>query len=170
MGADMKNILGDSVHKKSVVFIVLGLVVGLVLILYPTKGDNKTEKSEVDDYYKVSFYTQNLEERIKNLCLSVNGINNVSVLLTLESGSEYVYANNEEENTNGDSSHSYASDYLIVESGEGSEPVLVTEIYPKIRGVAVVCSGGDSADVKEKVTSLLSAALGISTNRIKVSS
>ena len=88
-----------------------------------------------------------------------------SVLVTRDSGSEYVYAANTEE-----SEGSGTREYLIVSGENGGEPVRVTEICPKVRGVAVVCTNGDRADVKEKITTLLSAALGIPTNRIRVSS
>ena len=169
----MKKLLSDVFSKKNRIVIIAGIAIGVLLILYSPdiSGGKEADKSaEKDDYYRVSYYTQNLEERIKKLCLSVEGISKADVLLTLESGSEYVYASNTEEEVNPDSSLSHSSDYLIVDSGDGTEPVMVNEIYPKIRGVAIVCTGGDNAEVKEKVTALLSAALGISSNRIKVSS
>ncbi|MBQ8400343.1 MAG: stage III sporulation protein AG, partial [Clostridia bacterium] len=110
------------------------------------------------------YYTEMLEERITSLCTSVSGVQEATVLLTLESGSEYVYA----QNTTTGSDTSGAWDYVIIQQGEGEEAVMVTEIYPKVRGVAVVCTGGDSAIVRQTITELLSASLGISTNRIRV--
>lgn len=129
----------------------------------------KQNKNDADSYYSVSFYTENLEKRIKELCRSCDGAGDVHVLLTLDSGSEYVYASDVEQKKDGENG-SVTREYLIVSASGGDEPVKVTEIYPRIRGVAVVCSGGDRSDVREKITSLLSAALGIPTNRIRVSS
>jgi stage III sporulation protein AG len=62
-----------------------------------------------------------------------------------------------------------ASEYVIVNGGDGEEPVLISELYPRVRGVAVVCTGGKNAEVKNRVTELIAAALGISVNKIAVS-
>ena len=43
-----------------------------------------------------------------------------------------------------------------------------TLIIPQVRGVAIVCDGGNSATVRKTLTELVSAALGISTARISV--
>ena len=147
--------------------IVCGILIGILLIVLPF-GEKKEsgEADPSDEYFKVSSYTEALEERVKELCLSVEGIDNVSVLLTLESGTEHVYADNIKETVG--SSNSYSSDYLIVNTGNGTEPVPVMEIYPKIRGVAVVCTKGNEPTVQAKLTALLSAALGLSTSRIKI--
>lgn len=153
-------------HGARLALIFGGILIGILLIIFPT-GDGKKENTEdVDDYFRVSSYTESLEERIRQLCLSVDGIDNVSVLLTLESGTEHVYADNVKETTG--SSNSYSSDYLVINNGSGTEPVPITEIYPKIRGVAVVCDGGDEATVQVKLTELLSAALGLASSRIKI--
>ena len=44
--------------------------------------------------------------------------------------------------------------------GQGTEEV--------ISGIAVVCSGGDNAEVRERVVKMLSGIFGIGTNRIRV--
>ncbi|MBR3991792.1 MAG: hypothetical protein IKI91_06610 [Clostridia bacterium] len=152
------------------IVLVAAFALGIFLLTFdklPFHAEKKNGDSE--PYYRVSFYTENLEKRIKELCRSCDGVGDVHVLLTLDSGSEYVYASDVEQRQEG-SGASVTREYLLVSTSDGDEPVKVTEIYPKIRGVAVVCSGGDRADVREKITSLLSAALGIPTNRIRVSS
>lgn len=142
-------------NKKNVLLIALGAV-GILLILVGTFV-RLPGKADGDESF--SYYTTELEEKIASLCETVDGITHAKVLLTLDGGSEYVYAENEQ---------AAARDYVIITSGKNDSPVLVNEIYPKIRGVAVVCTGGDRPDVQVKVTELLSAALGIGTNRIKV--
>ncbi len=144
-----------------------GILLGVLLIAYPF-GDKKSEKNitNSDEYFKVSSYTETLEERVKKLCLSVDGINEVNVLLTLESGSEYVYADNVKKDSVGDGG--YSSDYLVINTEGGTSPVPVMEIYPKIRGIAVVCNGGNDPSVQIKVTELLSAALGLPSSKIRI--
>ena len=45
---------------------------------------------------------------------------------------------------------------------------MIKEIYPEIRGIAVVCDGGNNPVIKEQLVSILSALFGINTNRISV--
>lgn len=154
--------------KKGSAVIAVLAVLGVILIMFP-KGDTESKASKADTYVQITTYTEKLEEKIRSLCSAVDGAGNVRVLVTLECSSEFVYADNRTESVDSAGS-SYSSDYLIIEDKNGTAPVTLTEIYPKIRGVAVVCDGGDLPAVKSKLTGLLSAALGISTSRISVSS
>lgn len=155
--------------KKQIILIAVLMLSGFALMIFPL-GEGTAERESTSDYAEVTSYTEKLEKRIREMCLSVDGVKEACVLVTLESGSEYVYADNITEQKSADTSHSYTSDYLIVEGNDGTSPVVVKEIYPKIRGVAVVCNGGDSPVLQKKLTELLSAALGISSGRIKISS
>ncbi len=163
----MKKLIETLKNKKKILILVLPVLIGVLLILFPSQRE-KTG-TNTSDITSVTSYTEKLEDRIRKLCLAVEGVESASVLVTLESGSEYVYADNVTEESGVDSGR-YTSDYLIIEKDSGTSPVLVTEIYPKIRGVAVVCNGGDEPKLQKKLTEMLSAALGISSGRIKVGS
>ncbi len=155
-------------NKKPFIVITVTAVVGVCLLLFANVGGGEAE-SDGTEYQSVVSYTEKLEDRVKAICLAVDGVDDVTVLLTLESGSEYIYADNVTEDKHSDSSWGYTSDYLIIEKGDGTAPVPVMEIYPKVRGVAVVCNGGDGAVLQKKLTELISAALGIPSSRIKIS-
>lgn len=124
------------------------------------KEGNQTEKENVT----ISYYTEKIEEKLEQLLSGANGVGQVKVVVTLDTSGEYVFARNETE-----SDGRVATDYVIVNGKKGEEAVFVSEIYPKIRGVAVVCTGGGDAKVKKRVTELVSAALGISAGKIAVS-
>lgn len=139
----------------------IGLLLGVLLLV---SSSLLPQKAELDpDSYTVQYYTDVLEERITALCNNIRGVQDATVLLTLDSGSEYVYAQNTTENGTGG-----AWDYVILQQGSGEDTILVTEIYPKIRGVAVVCTGGDNVEIQRTITELLSASLGVSSHRIRV--
>ena len=162
----MKGKLKGFKPSRVTVITVICAVIGLILLLFSGGGAEK--KTDNDDYRSVVSYTEKLENRVRELCLSVEGVNEVSVLLTLESGSEFVYADNIKDESREDG-RSYTSDYIIIEKDDGTSPVVTCEIYPKIRGVAVVCNGGDKPALQKKLTELLSAALGISSGKIRIS-
>lgn len=117
--------------------------------------ESKTE----DPYGLVRSYTEELEGRIEALCVQIDGVTKAHVLLSLDGSTEQVYA----ENTAGSS-----VDYVIIEGKEGESALLVQEIYPQVRGIAVVCTRGDDSEIQRTVTELLAAALGIPTSRIRV--
>lgn len=155
--------------KKSSIVIAVFILVGVLLLMFPDETSSSAENTASYSMAEVTTYTERLEDRIRKLCSSVRGVGDVSVLVTLDCGSEFVYADNRNEQMN-ESGSSYSSDYLIIDDKDGSSPVTVTEIYPKIRGIALVCDGGDDPKIRQKLTDLLSAALGISSGRISVTS
>ena len=92
-----------------------------------------------------SDYAGYLEDRVRELCMSIDGVREADVFLTLCEDPEAKAA---------------------VSGGMfGGEK---TSSVPAVRGIAVVCTGGDSPTLRETVTRLISAALGIPTNRIRV--
>lgn len=147
---------------KKTIFIAL-LVLGILLILIGTLSSNDKTKKTANDF-SVKYYTETLEEKIANLCKSVDGVSDVHVLLTLDTGGEFVYAQNGEVSSSGGS----VSDYLIVEQNGDENVVLIKEIYPAVRGVAIVCRGGEYATIRQTLSELLGAALGIPQAKIKI--
>jgi len=147
-----------SLLNRQNIGILLLAVIGILLIIFSgySGTSNKNKPSDPPQYTDVSFYTSYLENRICELCLNVTGIEEAVVFLTLDCSSEYVY------------SEDRASDFLILSGSDGEQALMLYEIYPRVRGVAVVCTGGDLPRVRETVTELLSAALDLPSNKIKV--
>ncbi len=58
---------------------------------------------------------------------------------------------------------------LVIRDNDGGEnPVLVTQLEPKVSGVLVVCDGGNRETVVYQVTNAIKALLDVPTNRIHV--
>lgn len=148
-------------NSRKMLYVIIALIIGIVLIglgnVSNTSKDKVSEKPENGELY----YSQLLEDRIEDFLKSVNGIKDVRVFVTVDGGTEFEYA--QKGNTEG-----FASDYLIIDTKDGEEAAVVRQIYPQIRGIGVSCTNGDNSTVKKNITSLLSAALGISANKIEV--
>ncbi len=155
-----EKVKGVGINKKAWV-IAVGLAVGLGFIIWGNGVSSDGGKSEVREEVSEISYTDKMEEKLETFLGSIDGIEDVNVFLTYDGGNEYEYA---EKGKNGEG----ATDYLIIKNGDGEEAVTVKEIYPRIRGVAISCTGGNSPAVKERITESVSAALGIPTSKICV--
>lgn len=157
----MNPFLQKCAKIRGIRWILLAAFVGVLLLLLDEPNKSVDAASDTDDggFTSVQFYTENLEERIAKLCREVHGVSEVYVLLTLDGGSEKIYA---------EDSAASARDYVILQGSTEEQPVLIREIYPKIRGVAIVCSHGDDSAMQLTITELLSAALGIPSSSIRV--
>lgn len=152
MKKDNNTKLRISERKTEFVLLILILVGGVLILV---SGFDFSSDRTGKHYTDVEFYTEYLETKISELCMSIAGIEKANVFLTLDCSSEYVY---------GESS----ADYLILKNDSDEEAVMLREIYPKVRGVAVVCTGGEFPRIRETVTEILAAAMGISTSKIRV--
>lgn len=177
----LKRIL-ESVQNKTglsskVLIIVIIGVLGLLMIaaseLIPKGKADKSgdiSNSPVDTSYSSSFKNET-ERELKEIISKIDGVGEVSLMLTLDGTTEYVYAEDVDTETdeNSDSkSDKYKNEVIIVDS-DGEEKALVKKIIePKVKGVVIVCSGGGNIEVKERVIKAVSSALNISTNNICV--
>ncbi len=125
-------------------------------------------------------YTAQLERRLTELITSVDGAGRAKVMITLECGTEYVYASqqkstsaiSESSDRNGRSSRdekrSGEESLILIDAGRGEEPLILKEITPTVAGVVVLCSGADDVNVRQQIIDVVTTALGTSSNRVCV--
>ena len=148
-----KQFLNIPKNKKGIFLILIGLLIGLMLIISDnTKAPTQETQKELDE---INEYKNDLEVNLEHIIKSISGIDNVDVLITIESGSEYVYASDDADTS---------EKHVIVDNSL----VVVKKNLPIIKGVAVVCSGGNKTETKVKITELLCSVLDLSTTRIYV--
>lgn len=122
-------------------------------------------------------YVQRLEERLAETVGAVQGVGKAKIMLTLEGDGETVYASEEktthsetsaQASANSSQQNSYENEFVIVDGGSGKQALVETALEPEIRGVAIVCEGGDDIAVVKRITDLVSVVLGVPTSRICV--
>ena len=147
--------------QKQYLFAAIAIVTGILLILVGnqrTKSD--TAQSSGGQTLDASQLERALEAELEAFLEGVAGIGSVRVFLTLESSTETVYLKSE--------SASGKTEYVTVSQNGKSTPIVQKQIYATVRGVAVLCTGGDLAQNQEKVIGLLSTAFHIPASRIFV--
>lgn len=111
---------------------------------------------------------QALEQRITALLREVEGVGACRVMVTLESDAQTVYAADTASTESADGGVSFSEHYLTVDTADGPVGLLLTRIQPTVKGVAVVCDGGASAAVQQRVVQVVSTAFHISERRVCV--
>ena len=137
--------MANDKNMKIIVFIGIAMILLILLtdILAPpdSSGGKKAQTTAASE----DSYTAKLESRVKDIIFSIDcaadSSDEITVMITLENLEENVYAN-------------------------GNSVAMVRT--PRVRGAAVVCPGGRSAVIREKIVATVSKALGISSARISV--
>ena len=197
---DVKEIMDGDYFKKLKQFfspeqsetrLRLILFIGLAAIVLIFLSDNfsgKTRSASANvaqtadyaGYGDYDQYTKQLEDRLTELISAVDGAGETKVMITLECGTEYVYASqqkttsamSENSDANGktsrDEKRTGEENVILVDGSGGEEPLILKEITPTVAGVVVVCSGADDVNVRQRVTDIVTTALGTSSNRVCV--
>ncbi len=168
-----------SKFKNPKMLIICGLT-GIALIALSSffslsEGDGREANTAAEEL-SVKEYEADLEERIKRIVSGITGNDDATVMITLESSVKYVYADDTKDTSStvsGDKSTTQSSanskSYITVKSSEGGEKALiVTQNMPQVRGVAIICAGGDDSQLSEKISNAVCAALNITSKRVYI--
>lgn len=122
-------------------------------------------------------YATALEQRLESIVGTIEGVGNCRVMVTLEQSTEYIYATQEKNTmdssqTSEDTRYSTGNrtqdeeTYIMVSTDSGEQPVLITALSPKVKGVAVVCQGGANANVCQAIRTTVATVLNIDSEHI----
>lgn len=138
MKESFKKLFDSSKAKK---IILIAGIAGIALIFLSNfihfGGDSGQEQ---DDSFSVTTYSTQIENDLQQVISHIRGAGKTEVLLTMENSVEYVYLDDSTTKTK--------------------------EVEPIIRGVLVVCEGGDDPVVAACVTEAVTKALDISTAKV----
>ena len=167
--------------KRNTYIAVVGIFV-VILIAFSNCSQSKDEviNSSVDARFDYNEYSLLLEEKIEKIVENIEGAGKCSVMVTLEKTEEYVYfteekisTNTEEEKTQEKTKQTIESDKetkagIVENRNSGNEVLVSTTLMPQVGGVVVICEGGGSVLVQERVTNAVATALNISHNKVFV--
>lgn len=146
-------------QKKGAWVAVAALAVGVLLLILGGVGPDGGVKEQTYTVYDTSV----LEEQVKLLCERVCGVDQVDVMITMDTLSEQIYASNSQVTSVGERSESRVE--YVTASGA---LVPIGEELARVRGVAVVCHGGSDPAVRLTLTNMLTALFDIPSNAVSV--
>lgn len=115
------------------------LLLGVCLLLLAS-GSGKSEQNAEGAQDDLAAYGEGLEQRLSSLCERVVGVGDTVVMVTFECGAQVQYRGSTEVGT----------------------------LPPRVQGVTVLCEGGENAAVREALSDMLCALLGIGASRVSV--
>ena len=159
-----KNAIFTFLKSKKIFLLGILLIVGVVIIFMGKSGEGKGEdvRSGIEEL-DPSQYSEMLEERIEELCNRIEGVSGAYAVVTLKGGYQAIYATDSQSGNTASKNQT-----VVIGSGADEQAILQGYCYPEIAGVGIVCRGGDSYEVKNKIVSLVSSAFDISANKIFV--
>lgn len=180
----MKNIAKDKRKRvENLIFLIILLVILLISINYIFSTSDKTSANSnsttsknnimgnnVDDKKEniemINSQT-NLENKLSDILSKINGISDVSVLLTYSTDTKQnVVYNTKEENSDGKTSTEKSVAYNE-QSGQKSAIVESVEM-PKVEGAIIVAKGANSVEMRSKLASTISSVTGIAVYKVQV--
>lgn len=140
--------------------LLLGALLGVLLLLFGSSFSGSeaspSPSSVAVSYEQLQTLEDALEKELATICSEVAGVGHVEVLVRLEGGARTQYATDE------------SGKLLSTGSAASREPLVAGVLSPRVAGVAVVCRGGGDPSVQQRLTDLISTALGISAARVFV--
>lgn len=167
------------------IIVLLGLA-GIALIfissaLDPGKNEDTVPQQEINaSDFSADDYKNALTEELGNMIASIEGAGKTKVMITLKGSVRDVYAadtdingkessKKNDNNENADKQNTEKKKYTIIRGKDGSEKALaIGQLVPEIKGVLVVCEGGENENVRETIINAVSAALDITNSHIYV--
>ena len=124
-------------------------------------------------------YEEKLEQRIRELLKSVDGVGEADVMVVLKSSEERIWHVDKSSTSSvtEESGSSSGSSRVIREEnqsestvldGKSQSPVMEKEVKPEISGVVISADGGGSAVIRAEISEAMEALLGLPANKIKV--
>lgn len=173
------EIVVKNLKNNPKIIVVIGLV-GITLILFSSVFETNDKTAVQTSKLTATDYCNSLESQLSEQIKEVVG-GDVKVMITLESGVEYIFAseakNNESEIEDSDDDKKQKlqkdkqsqNNYILYKDENGNEvPLVVTEIMPSVKGVVVGCENGDNDYVCSIVKSLVTTALDVSYDKVCV--
>lgn len=190
---------GEKLPKKNQLLILLLIGILLLVIVIPVPGTygsgtsesqtagrfrtgtDKSSSASVSGSDSLGEYEAYLEQKTAQVLREVEGVGEVSVMITLKSSGQRIVEKDqsstsqttEEADSAGGtrSSTDQSSDKTSIytqETDGSSTPYVSKELSPEIEGVAVIADGGGDAVVAQNITEAVQALFGVEAHKIKI--
>ena len=141
---EIKNLLKKRNNRIMLIILIIGVV--FIALSGLDLSDEKKDTGGVCDY-------RDEEIRLSRILSQIEGAGEVSVMISYESTMEKDIA------YDGQKERAVTS---------GGDVMVKREIYPRVKGVVIICDGGEIPAVRQKIKEAVIAVTGAGANRVCV--
>lgn len=156
--------------NRNIVLLFIAIFIFGIFLMFADKfqldSKNKQNTENNINETKEEFY-ENTEQKLANILSNVKGVGEVKVMIEYSEGKESIMAENRKSETNLQSDNNQNRNETEIAFSNNS-PVLLKEIYPKVKGVIIVAQGGDNVEIKNQLISAVMSLLDLDANKIEV--
>ena len=162
--SEIKGQFAEKLKNTPKLWIYIGVAaicaVLLLMMRTPKVQENTSIPAAAVEQTVRPSYQEELEQRLQEIISEIQGVGKVTVMVTISGSEENLYAEDISE-----SEQKTDRETVIVGS---KEALLRATKNPEVKGVLVVCSGGDRPQIQEKVVNAVSTVLDIPTSKVFV--
>ena len=151
--------------------LILLAFAGILLIgssYFESVGHDESEEPTSGGDQQSELYEDMIKDEIVKMIESIDGISNVQVMVTFQSGSEKVLQEDSDSSINENGDKTVKKTTVIFNQNGGDSPYVIKEIYPKIEGVAITASGLQESDKSAEIINMIAALFDIPVHKISV--
>lgn len=156
-------------RHKTTLLVIIGLMgMGCILLSELTADEDSPAETQLITAERTETdYERQLEARLTEMLSRMNGVGTVSVMVTVTGSTEQIFAEEVKESAGENSNQTEHAPVITKQDGDESALIRKTE-YPDIHGVAILCTGGNNAVIREQICDAVSTILGIPVSHIYV--
>ena len=160
--------------------VILLAVVVLAIWFIPTGDDTRATTVDTSKYTTTEEYAHTLETKLNNVLSAISGAGSVQCMVTLDGEVERVlaYSNDEQSSstsnttsngtTNKTESSTSNKEPILINVNGSSEPLVLYEIMPDIKGIVIVASGAGDVRVKLDILKAVQALLNVQSSQVEI--
>lgn len=181
-GTDKKKI------ENLVAFVIILIITIIAINIIWSDGNqkNKSKENINDQSKKLASSTietssdVGLEEKLKNILETINGVGKVKVFINYSESSETVAMFNENSKTSTTEETDTSGGKRVIEQKDTQKDIVYQEnngdkipitqktVQPKIEGAIITAQGANNAVIKANIIQAVEAATGLATHKIQV--
>lgn len=166
--------------KKKTQYIAIIIILIVILTIYFSSVADKKQPEENNTQSQINnTEISTIEEKLIQTLSQIEGVGNVDVMITYESGPEIVPAFSKDTQTNSteDTSldetrisitESEHNDIVTIAQSNGTNALILKEKLPAIKGVIVIAQGAQSISVKISLLKAVQTVLNIPSQKVEV--
>ncbi|MBQ2893713.1 MAG: hypothetical protein IJE24_06215 [Oscillospiraceae bacterium] len=144
-------------------FVLLVLLVGIALMLIPYGRTEETEASTAPQ----TPTQPDISRELSQILSQIDGAGEVSVMLTVRTGTSTVYQT-DDTLTTGDSGSERKDTVIVTDENRGQTGLVQHIVYPEYRGAIIVCQGADNVQVRLSIMEAVARITGLGMDKISV--